>query len=276
MPGKKNGKTHAGEGNKPPPRIPHPLTPHLCLLRTPLKPCQGRPMGRRIKAATYNVHRWTGFNGQGKPDSEQAGFVISEMKADVIALQEVLRPFEGNDPLIEIADRLGFHVAFASTRIHRLGELGNAILSRWPIAGIWMLDLTSSKLEKRLAVAAQLKYGKRVLEVVATHLSLADRSRHLQVRSILDHPRIQEGPALLLGDMNAWRKCRATRALNDELKSHNNRAWPPSFPSISPMLALDRVYGRGLKFRGLTAHDTPAARRASDHLPVIAKIELPG
>ncbi len=254
---------------------PHSDDPHLCLLRAPVKSGQVRPMGRKLKVATYNVHRWAGINGRAKPDAGKAYSVIAEMKMDVIGLQEVLRPFDGDDPLIEIADQIGFHVAFAATRFHRKGELGNAILSRWPIAGVWILGLTSSRLEKRLAVAVQLKYGKRILEVVATHLSLADRSRHQQVRSILDHPKIQDGPAIILGDMNAWRRCKATRALNEELRSHNNLSWPASFPSVRPVFALDRVYGRDVKFQALTAHDSPAARRASDHLPVIARIQLP-
>jgi hypothetical protein len=41
------------------------------------------------------------------------------------------------------------HVAFAVTRVHRLGELGNAILSRWPITSLFVLDLSFSSLERR-------------------------------------------------------------------------------------------------------------------------------
>ncbi len=252
-----------------------PETPHIAFLRAPVRSKRIAPIGDRIRAATYNVHRWTGINGRSKPDPRRAEAVIGELGADVIALQEVIRPSgAGDDPLVAIADRLGFHVTFAATRTHRRGELGNAILSRWPIEGVWVIDLTSSRLEKRLAVAAQVRCGEKVLEVVATHLSLADLSRRRQVRAILDHPRIQEGPALLLGDMNAWRRCRATRALNDELRSHNNRSWPPSFPAVKPVFALDRVYGRGVEFTGIAAHNTSAARRASDHLPVIAGVKI--
>jgi endonuclease/exonuclease/phosphatase family metal-dependent hydrolase len=41
------------------------------------------------------------------------------------------------------------------------------------------------------------------------------------------------------------------------------------------VLALDRIYARGVRVIELTAHATSAARRASDHLPVVARVELP-
>jgi endonuclease/exonuclease/phosphatase family metal-dependent hydrolase len=248
-------------------------TPHLGLVRAPRITTNSGPMGRNISVATYNVHRWTGLNGRSRPNPSRAGVVISELRADVIALQEVLRPFQGEDPLEAIADALGMHVAFASTRLHRRGELGNAILSRWPMAGVSVVDLSYSRMERRLAMAAQFQFDGGVLDVVATHLALGDRTRHRQVRSLLDHPHFQYGPTLLLGDMNAWRQCKATRVLEEEL--HHNIAWPPSFPSTRPVLALDRIYSRGVEVLEIGAHRSAAARGASDHLPVVAQIELP-
>ncbi|MBW2362772.1 MAG: endonuclease/exonuclease/phosphatase family protein [Deltaproteobacteria bacterium] len=247
-------------------------TPHLGLVRAPLSPSESGRMRKRIAVATYNVHRWTGINGRGAPDPARAGFVISELRADVIALQEVLRPHRGEDPLEAIADALGLHVAFACTRVHKRGELGNAILSRWPMSGVSVLDLSFSRMERRLAMAAQFAFDGGELDVVATHLSLGDRTRHRQVRSLLDHPRFGGGPTLLLGDMNAWRQCKATRALDDEL--HNNMRWPPSFPAARPVLALDRIYSRGVEIIAVEAHRTGAARSASDHLPVVAEVQL--
>jgi endonuclease/exonuclease/phosphatase family metal-dependent hydrolase len=99
--------------------------------------------------------------------------------------------------------------------------------------------------------------------------------RHRQVRSLLEHPRLRATPTLLMGDMNAWRKCKATRALDDEMRTHHNLEWPASFPSASPVLALDRIYASGVKILELEAHGSRAARRASDHLPVVARVELP-
>ncbi len=238
-------------------------------------------MSRHITVATYNVHRWTGHNGRSKPDPARAGFVISELGADVIALQEVLRPPgpEADDPLVRLAEALGMHMAFAVTRPHRRGELGNAILSRWPISGVSILDLSFSLVEKRVAVAASFDEMHAdvddSLNVVATHLALVDRTRRRQVESLLQHPQLHRGPSLLMGDMNAWRRCEATRSLDRGFELHHNREWPASFPAARPVLALDRIYARGAKVREVRAHATPSARRASDHLPVVAEVELP-
>ncbi len=232
-------------------------------------------MDRVITVATYNVHRWTGLVGRRKPDPARASYVVSELGADVIALQEVLRPTGAEDPLEVLADELGFQTVFAATRMHKRGELGNAILSRFPVTGVSILDLTFSRLERRVAVAAQFDRATGGLGVVATHLALVDRTRRRQVRSLLEHPQLQGRAVILLGDMNAWRRCEATRTLDAQLRVHHNQDWPASFPAARPMLSLDRIYARGVKVLELYAHASAAARRASDHLPVVARIELP-
>jgi len=227
-----------------------------------------------MRVATYNVHRWSGVSGRQAPNAALAGYVISELDADVVALQEVLRPFDAKDPLTVLAEEQHLHVAFVVTRVHRLGELGNAILSRWPITSLFVLDLSFSRLERRSALAAEFKLGKRLLTVVATHLALRDRTRQRQVRTILSHPQLQ-GPVVLMGDLSAWRRSKATQALEAALGAHGNRRWPASFPSARPILALDRIYSRGAQVETLEVHRSTAARRASDHLPVIAVLKLP-
>jgi endonuclease/exonuclease/phosphatase family metal-dependent hydrolase len=248
--------------------------PYLAVVKAPTFP-RTRVMGREITVASYNVHRWSGINGTRAADPARAGFVISELSADVIALQEVLRPFDAEDPLERLADALNLHLAFVATRVHRRGEVGNAILSRWPITSVFTLDLSFSRVERRSAVATQFQGDFGSLSVVSTHLALAARTRHRQVNSILEHPQLQ-GAVVLLGDMNAWRRCKATRTLERELARGTDFEWPRTFPASRPVLALDRVYARGAELDSLEAHSSPAARRASDHLPVIARIRVTG
>jgi endonuclease/exonuclease/phosphatase family metal-dependent hydrolase len=252
-------------------------TPHLRLVRAPRVPSTTDAMPRQISVATYNVHRWTGLSGRAAPDAARAGFVISELGADVIGLQEVLCPWEGDDPLVRLADALGFHLAYAVTRIHRRGQLGNAILSRWPIRGAEVLDISSSRIERRVAVAASIDdlTGGAGLNVLTTHMSLVDRTRRRQVDLLLEHPQLRAGPSVLLGDMNAWRRDRASRRLERAHDQHHNREWPASYPAVRPVLALDRVYTRGARTLEVEAHDSVAARRASDHLPIVARLRLP-
>ncbi len=248
--------------------------PHLSLLRSPLRPTQARPIARRIRVASYNVHRWTGLNGRGKPDLARAGAVIAELDADIIALQEVLLPFDSAQSLEGLCDELGLHLAFAASRIHRRGELGNALLSRFPMTGINVFGLSSSRVERRSALAAQFDLGAVELGVVATHLSLVDRTRWRQVETLLKHSQWNQGPAVLVGDMNAWRRCKASQSLEDTLHRHNNVKWPATYPSTRPLFSLDRIYAWGADISSVEAHDSKRAARASDHLPVIAEVVL--
>jgi endonuclease/exonuclease/phosphatase family metal-dependent hydrolase len=246
--------------------------PYLAAVRAPSLP-SSRALERELTVATYNVHRWQGQGGVRAPDPARAGFVISELDADVIALQEVLRPFDEADPLEQLAESLRLHLAFVTTRVHRRGEIGNAILSRWPITSVFSLDLSFSRVERRSAVAVQFSGKGGTLAIVATHLALVDRTRRLQVESILSHPQLQ-GAVLLAGDLNAWRRCEATRTLERELVGQQDFEWPRSFPAARPVLALDRIYARGAELLQIAAHDTPAARRASDHLPIVAQVRI--
>ncbi|HYE57076.1 MAG TPA: endonuclease/exonuclease/phosphatase family protein [Rhodothermales bacterium] len=236
-------------------------------------------LGTRVRIVTYNVHRWAGVRGGRVFRPERALSVLDGLDADVIALQEVLLPHTQPDLLAEVADRLGLYAAFATSREHRAGQLGNAVLARRPFDSVLAINLSFGRLDQRSALAVEITTGRddvAQVAVVATHLSLVDRTRRRQVQALLDHPQLST-PVVLLGDMNAWRRCRATRELDaafaDEDARHNG-AFPPTYPAPAPMLALDRVYVRGARLTALRTADGQDARRASDHLPVVATIAL--
>ena len=90
----------------------------------------------------------------------------------------------------------------------------------------------------------------------------------------MEHPALNSGPAVLMGDMNAWRNCKGSQVLEEELGLHHNLDWPASFPAGRPMLSLDRIYTRNAAVVEVGHHDSPAARKASDHLPVVAEVEV--
>ena len=254
---------------------PTRVSPYLAELLAAPPDALPDAIGRRLSVASYNVHRWTGVRGGRRYDPDRAFAVVDELDADVLALQEVLRPFDGDDPLRELARRLGYHLAFVVTRLHKRGELGNAVLSRWPLSGALTIDLSFGRLERRAALAVRVSDDERSVQIAATHLALVDRTRARQVRHLLDHPHLADGPAVLLGDMNAWRPTKASRALDDHFRDrHHNADWPPSYPSVRPVLALDRLYARGARIVSLETHTSDAARRGSDHLPVVGTLEL--
>ena len=252
--------------------------PYLAELHAAVPPMTEAVPSDRFRIATYNVHKWGGRRGGRSFMPEKAEAVLHELDADVIALQEVLRPFAGADPLIELADHLGYTMAFVCTRLHRRGELGNAVLARWPLAAAFAIDLSFGRMVQRSALAVQFRSDQAPLTIAATHLAIADNTRARQVRSLLLHPQIARGPIILLGDMNAWRrKSAAAKHLDSEfLTRHHNTNWPASYPSVRPIMALDRAYARGAALENLRVHTSTAARKGSDHLPVVADVILNG
>jgi endonuclease/exonuclease/phosphatase family metal-dependent hydrolase len=188
-------------------------------------------------------------------------------------LQEVLRPWGTADPLARLAATLDLHVLFGATRCHRDGLLGNALLTRWPAHHVEQLDLSQTPWESRGAIVGTYRpWDGPSLSVIATHLALGARTRAQQVRGLLTHPLLQCGPLVLLGDLNAWRPTQAMRDLARVLGSPMRQGWPRTFPSAAPLLALDRIYTREVRVVALRVHTTAAARRGSDHLPVVAQV----
>jgi endonuclease/exonuclease/phosphatase family metal-dependent hydrolase len=136
------------------------------------------------------------------------------------------------------------------------------------------VDLSWRRREPRGAIAADLDCGGRALRVVATHLGLRPAERREQVERLLRlFTWTHDDRAVLMGDLNEWflwgrplrhlhRYFDATRAI-------------ATFPARRPMLALDRVWAHpGHILRNLEAHRSALARVASDHLPLIATLEL--
>lgn len=234
-----------------------------------------RAGGRALSVATWNVHGCIGRDGRHDPDRAVA--VIHELRADVVALQEVdSRTRErGVGALESLVRGAGYEaIAGPTLRAHR-GEYGNALLTRLPVKCVERIDLSVPGREPRGAIDAELESARGPLRVIATHLGLRRRERRDQVAQLLEIvERPGGGPLILLGDMNEWRPGRTClRALDRRLgRSHALR----TFPAHRPILRLDRIWTSPAHLvQTVRVHATPLARAASDHLPVLAEIRLP-
>ncbi len=87
---------------------------------------------------------------------------------------------------------------------------------------------------------------------------------------------MDDRPRLLTGDLNVWRRSKGM-ALGHLAPHFQDTVALPSYPARYPLAALDRMMASAPARLGMGAvHDTPLARRASDHLPVKARLDLPG
>lgn len=224
---------------------------------------------RRIVVATYNVHSCVGCDG--KRDPARVLEVLRAMDADVIALQELAwDPAHALHLLDDFAQRLGYSAFAGPTLLRPNGHYGNALLTRLPVTRSNSVDLSVPGREPRgaLEVVVQTPSG-RVLRMIATHLGLWPGERRQQMLKILSLLSSEQGPAVLLGDLNEWFLWgRHLRWLH----SHFGRTpGPRSFPSRWPVFSLDRVWVEPVSLlERVEAWRAAPARVASDHLPVRA------
>lgn len=244
-------------------------------LQYPPSPAKSR---QKLTVATYNVHSWIGKDG--RKDPKRAIEVIRNLNADIIALQEISFTTKGLILLStrDLAEATGMRVIPGITLHRQDGEYGNVLRSAYPYKEIQYVDLRVNGREPRGAIIATLDLLPGSPErVVATHLGLRKKERHIQSRRLIqriDHlnPQI---PLILMGDFNEWNPLSRTIRI---LRS-NFAPVPisPAYPSRFPILSLDRIF---LHTHTTTArirtyiYRSPLSRMASDHLPVKAVIEF--
>ncbi len=224
-----------------------------------------------LTIATYNIHAAVGMDGRFAPD--RIARVVRETRADVIALQEVPLGGGSSPNVLEyLKSETGYRSAAAATIVLEPdGLFGNAVLSRYPIAEVRTIDLSFRTFEPRGALDTDLDCHGHPLRVVATHLGLHPAERRDQVERLLDCFDTEEMAVVLLGDINEWFMWGRSLRM---LKSHFQKApSPATFPSRCPVLALDRIWIRPRqRLVRVTAHASPLARVASDHLPLVAHV----
>jgi endonuclease/exonuclease/phosphatase family metal-dependent hydrolase len=180
----------------------------------------------------------------------------------------------GIDMLAWLAEQGGFHAIAGTTLLRADGHYGNGLLTRCPVTRSRLLDLSCDRREPRGAISADLDCHGEPLRLVATHLGLRPAERREQVERLLKLFRESpEDRAVLVGDLNEWFLWgRPLRRLHNYFKRTPS---PPTFPAFLPILALDRLWTHPrAMLRKISVHRSANARRASDHLPLVADLEF--
>lgn len=231
-------------------------------------------MSRTLRLTSYNIHSCIGGDRACNP--ERTLHVLREIDADVIALQEV-----GVGGTMDEADQFRYlerHLALPGVSgpnlRRRRTHFGNAVFVRGRILGADLVDLSVSPFEARGAIDCTLEIDGRRLRVIATHLGLFPHERRNQIRRLATVLNARsEHTTALLGDFNIFGpERRSLRQIGAPARLPRQR----SFPARRPLVSLDRIWTvpneRLLRFH---VHRTTLSRIASDHLPVVAEIELP-
>ncbi len=239
-----------------------------------------------FRLLTYNIHKGIGgVDRRYRLDRTIA--TIRHVVPDVAFLQEVDEgvPRSRRHRQIDLlADALEMRYRVYQPNVSlKIGQYGNAILSRFPLADVRDIELTIPMKKRRRALAAhcRVRTGQhsRTLLLVNVHLGLAGFERTIQVRRILDSDVLQHvhrrTPVIIAGDCNdVWGTL--GRRLFEPAGFRIASGKKKTFPAMVPMRALDRVFCRGdIKLRASFASRTATARQASDHLPLVVDFTLP-
>ncbi len=211
--------------------------------------------------------------------------ILEEMDADLVFLQEVQGGKQSEnipDQFEYLADSLWPHFSYGRNAIYSGGHHGNAILSKYPFSFTENIKLNTSWNFSRGLVHGILhpNFFPNPIHVICMHLGMRETERQKQVQILGD--RIAQhipanAPLIIAGDSNDWLgKMQHTFSQKFHLQEsyqvlHGHHA--RTFPSIFPVLPLDRIYVRGLKIMNVTVLKDKMWRKLSDHLPLYAELK---
>lgn len=243
---------------------------------------------RQLRVMTWNVHSCIGMDG--KVSARRIARVIARASPDIIALQELdvgRARTEGEDQAHAIARCLEMDHHFHPAMHLEEERYGDAILSYLPMrlvrAGSLPGFRPGSRREPRGALWVAVDFDGMEVQVLNTHLGLSPRERMHQVEALLGEewlgdPRCQ-APVILCGDFNATpssRVCRRLRQRLDDVQVQLDPHRPGNtFSSRFPAARIDHIFvAGGLRVTGIEIQGSQLARVASDHLPLLASVEI--
>jgi endonuclease/exonuclease/phosphatase family metal-dependent hydrolase len=234
---------------------------------------------RRLRVATYNIHRCRGMDGRTRPD--RTIDVLKAIEADVIALQEVIGPGPRHGGHAEeLGAALGMGWVLAPTRRLRGHLFGNLVLSRFPVRHHAQYDLSWKTCEPRSCQRVDLAIGPHTLHLFNVHLGTAYLERRHQAEQLADLvlDRRVASPKIVLGDFNEWVRGLATSLLTARLEAVDLTGFlrrKRTYPGFFPILHLDHIYYAGqVEVVSIELPRTRKAKVASDHLPLIADLQI--
>lgn len=224
----------------------------------------------RLRVLSYNVH------GQ-RDDRAALSAVVRAARPDVVMVQEAPRRFRWRHKCAALAEAFGLVVAAGG-----LPGLGNLLLTdlRVRVHTTWCqrFPLTPGR-HMRGAVFAECSVSSSRFVVVGSHLATDPAERPTQAALLKEEMGRVRSPLILGADLNETAGGAAWRTVADGLidsAAAVGRGDVCTFPCTDPRRRIDAIFvDPRITVLDCDVIDTPQARRASDHLPVLADLLLP-
>ncbi|GAA3626157.1 endonuclease/exonuclease/phosphatase family protein [Kineosporia mesophila] len=203
--------------------------------------------------------------------------VVQAAAPDVLCVQEGPR-FPGSDRQFQrLAGACGLH-HLAGGRVAGSNAIFVSGRVRARDVGAFTFPLGHWRDNRRGAVLATVQpiVGGDPLRIASVHLPLDGRQRLAHVRSLSRQLRDFGLPAVLAGDLNEPPGGASWEALEPLVTDPAPDA-PVTYSTASPRRRIDAILaGRGIEVLeyGAWSPDPADARRASDHLPVVAELRV--
>jgi endonuclease/exonuclease/phosphatase family metal-dependent hydrolase len=225
----------------------------------------------RLRLMSYNV---AGLRG----DQVALAAVVRSLRPDVMVVQEAPRRLRWRSRCADLARRVD--LVYAAGGLPGLGnlllvDLGVRVHDTWCLR----YPLTPGR-HMRGAALARCSMGGSTFVIAGTHLATDPAERPGQAAVLARALAEVQTPIILAGDVNeepggeAWTTLADGRV--DAASAFSAQAEAEAtFPAAGPAQRLDAIFvDRRLAVTEYRVVDTPEARRASDHLPVVADITL--
>lgn len=225
-----------------------------------------------LRVLTYNIHHGQGTDG--KFDYVRLAKIITRVKPDIVALQEVDRKTQrasGIDQGAHLAELTGMTSVYGKAMDFSGGEYGQAILSRFPIVESTVHALSpKSGYEPRIMLRARITPNNGLPDLVfaGTHLCHQSEVRRTDQAKEINRqlPKEDKMPAILAGDFNA-------RHGSATMKEFLTDRWVDATEKISRIDYILLRPNDPWRVAEVKTLDEPVA---SDHKPVLAVLEWTG
>jgi endonuclease/exonuclease/phosphatase family metal-dependent hydrolase len=243
--------------------------------------CAGAKSGSPVRVAvlTYNIYHGEDANGGSNLDAV-AG-IISSLKPDLVALQEVdnkTRRAKGLDLTAELSRRTGMKGIFGKAMDYDGGGYGDAVLCRYPVLETKDNPLPhSDSAEPRAALEVRVELpGGAKMTFVGTHLDHQrdQTNRMMQAKRIAELYENSDLPLILAGDLNATPGSDPIDLLCQQWSYAAQQNPQPTHPSARPARKIDYIMYKPKDRWKVVDVRVIDEKVASDHCPVFAVLEL--
>ena len=235
---------------------------------------------KTLRVMTYNIHVGVGMDK--KLDLQRIADVINRERPDLVGLQEVDRGVqrtEGKDEIAELAKLTRMDFSFAHNLDYQGGQYGVAILSRYLIQQADHQKYENKRAtERRGMLRVEVEIDGKKMHFVTTHLDYQYEDGRLfeteQLLRLLDGV---QGSLIVAGDFNGEPAGSAYKLMltkfDDAWLQSKAKGAGLTFPADKPEKRIDYIfYRRSDRVRVKKAWVVETL--ASDHLPVMAEIEV--